>query len=246
MRLPYLHLERAGPAVSQSAFRPRAVIERLPIAPNPTPWADRPLADLVAPAAIGIAPDHLVLDGQFARVLALVGLPPAADPGWLEPLVAATLPADVALFIAPADVGATAGHLASRQSRLQSSLGHDAADGRPADPNLLAADEQIGHLRHALARGAEQPFTAALYVLLHACSRAELDRRTRQAQDAVAALGGRLVLARLQQEAGLHACTPEGTDALGLAHPLETSSLVTAYPFPPAGLNPPRRRAARL
>jgi hypothetical protein len=196
------------------------------------------LADLIAPATLSIAADHLVLDGQFARVLALVGLPLEADPGWLEPLIAATLPAEASLLVEPADLGATASHLARRHTRLQSSLGHDAAEGRPADPDLLAANAQVTHLRHGLARGAERPFTAALYVLLRARSRAELDRLTRQAQGALAALGGRLVVARLQQEAGLHACLPQGTDALGLKHPLETSSLVTAYPFPPAEMDP--------
>src|SRR5439155_24699379 len=68
-------------------------------------------------------------------------------------------------------------------------------------------------------------------------SRAELDGLTRTAQDVLATLSGRLAIARLQQEAGLHACLPEGSDAVGVRHLLETSSLVTAYPFPPAGLD---------
>jgi hypothetical protein len=81
----------------------------------------------VAPAAITIEADHLVLDGQFARVLALVGLPPSADAGWLEPLVAAALPAEVSVFVAPAERGQVAGQLARRHVRLQSSLGLDVA-----------------------------------------------------------------------------------------------------------------------
>jgi conjugal transfer ATP-binding protein TraC len=132
-----------------------------------------------------------------------------------------------------------AGQLARRHVRLQSTLGHDAGEGRPADPDLVAAEEQTLHLRRALARGLEKPFLASLYVLLRGTSRVELDARTRAAQDVVTTLGGRLAIARLQQEAGLHACLPEGQDALGLRHPLETSSLVTAYPFPPAGLDTP-------
>ena len=127
MRLPFVRLDRAESAPAPAAFRPRARIEHLPS--EPLPPAERPLADLVAPAALTIATDHLTLDGQFARVLALVGLPPAADPGWLEPLVASALPAEVSLFLAPADPGATAGRLARRHTRLQSSLGHDAAEG---------------------------------------------------------------------------------------------------------------------
>src|SRR6266851_2341467 len=237
--LPFVHLERAAPSPAAAGFRPPAVIERLSAAAESAAWGSRSLADLIAPAALAIATDHLVLDGQFARILSLVGLPPAADPGWLEPLVAEALPAEVALFLEPANVGMVAGQMAHRHVRLQLSLGHDAADGRPADPDLVAAEEQTARLRHALARGAERPFRAALYILLRARSRAELDARTRVAQDALAALNGRLAIARLQQEAGLAACLPGRQDALRLAPPPETSSLVTAYPFPPAELHPP-------
>src|SRR6266702_4337010 len=101
--LPFVHLERAHSSIASAAFRPRAVIERCSPT-EPAAWGNRSLADLIAPAALAIATDHLVLDGQFARILALVGLPPAADPGWLEPLVAEALPAEVALFLEPADV----------------------------------------------------------------------------------------------------------------------------------------------
>jgi hypothetical protein len=101
------------------AFRPRAVVapfDRHPLSDEVS------LADLVAPSAIHIAVDHLVIDGQFARVLALVGLPPSVDPGWLEPLVAGSLPAEVSLFVVPAERGHVAGQLTRRHVRLQSSL----------------------------------------------------------------------------------------------------------------------------
>jgi hypothetical protein len=235
MRLPFIRIEHQA-ATAPVPVRPPLVDLILDDEPH---GPARSVSDLIAPAAITIAADHLLLDGQFARVLALVGLPPSADAGWLEPLIASALPGDVSLFLQPVDVGATASQLARRHTRLQSSLSHDVREGRPTDPDLLAADEQVARLRHALARGVERPFTVGLYVLLRARSRAELARLTRQSQDVLAALGGRLVIARLQQESGLHACLPEGSDALAMTHPVETSSLVTAYPFPPAQLDPP-------
>jgi hypothetical protein len=236
MRIPFVRLESTAAAMADAAFRPRAVVAPL----DRHPLIDEvSLADLVAPSAIHIAVDQLVIDGQFARVLALVGLPPSVDPGWLEPLVAGSLAAEVSLFVVPAERGDVAGQLTRRHVRLQSSLGHDLGEGRPADPDLVAAEEQTARLRHALARGVELPFEVSLYVLLRARSRGELESLTRAAQDAVATLGGRLAIARLQQEAGLHACLPEGQDALNLRHPLETSSVVTAYPFPPSALDAP-------
>jgi type IV secretory pathway VirB4 component len=190
----------------------------------------------VAPASVKVRPDHLLLDGQFARCLALVGLPPEVPSGWLAPVLSESLPADVALFLAPQDPGATAGSLRARHYRLQAVMGADAADDTPIDPDLAAADEQVEHLRHALARRRENLFSAGLYVLLRASSLAELDRRTRQAQDAFARLNARLAVAHFQQEQGLHSCLPEGRDQLVKQHLLETTSLVMHYPFPPTAL----------
>jgi hypothetical protein len=230
MRLPFFHLERVHEP-GHSCTRP---LVELVLEEHRSDG--QPLGDFIAPAAISIQPDHVILDRQFARALALVGLPPVVDIGWLEPLVASTLPSEVALYVSPADVGRVAVRLARRHVRLMSSQLSDAFDGRLADPEIAAGKDEIANLRDALARGTELPFEFALYVLVRARSRAELDRLTRAAQDVLAALSGRLAIARLQQEAGLHACLPEGSDALGVRHLLETSSLVTAYPFPPAGL----------
>src|SRR5262249_19721186 len=112
-------------------------------------------ADLVAPASIRCLDDHLQLDGQFARVLALVGLPPEVTAGWLAPIVSEALPADVSLFVVPQDAGGTAGTLRARHYRLRAVIGADEADDTPTDEDLAAADEQVTQLRRALARGWE-------------------------------------------------------------------------------------------
>src|SRR5439155_3732 len=101
-------------------------------------------------------------------------LAPDAWTTW--PWPGCTAPAGAPLSLQPPELGATASPLGRRPTRLQSSLGHDAAQGRPTDPDLLAADEQVARLRHALARGVERPFTVALYLLLRARSCAELER----------------------------------------------------------------------
>ena len=68
--LPFVHLERAHSSTASAVFRPRAAIERCSAA-EPAAWGNRSLADLIAPTALAIATDHLVLDGQFVRILAL-------------------------------------------------------------------------------------------------------------------------------------------------------------------------------
>src|SRR5205807_786809 len=79
MRLPFVHIERAADAAPARSHPP---VVDLVLDDEPGGLVHS-IGDLIAPAALSIAADHLVLDGQFARVLALVGLPPEADPGWL-------------------------------------------------------------------------------------------------------------------------------------------------------------------
>ncbi len=243
MRLPRLslfRLERAAPAALAPVpvtLTPRVRVQRL-AAEGRTAHRGG-VADLVAPASVRCSADHLLLDGQFARVLALVGLPPEVADGWLAPIISEHLGADVSLIVQPQDAGATAHSLRVQHLRLQAVMGADEDDAVPADPDITAADEQVEHLRHALARRKENLFSVGLYVLLRARSRAELDALTRRAQDAFARVNGRLVIAHFQQEQGLHSCLPEGRDQLGKRHQLETTSLVTLYPFPPATLRMP-------
>src|SRR5262245_52174322 len=57
----------------------------------------RSVADLLAPASLVIDDDHLVVDGQFVRVLALADLPPTVSAGWLSGVLAERLPVTLSL-----------------------------------------------------------------------------------------------------------------------------------------------------
>jgi hypothetical protein len=61
----------------------------------------RSLADLVAPSAVQVRPDHLLLDGQYARVLALTAYPRTVTAGWLAPLVESDLPIELSIHVRP-------------------------------------------------------------------------------------------------------------------------------------------------
>src|SRR5919202_6683520 len=65
----------------------------------------RTLADLVAPAAVEVARDHLRLDAQYARVLAVTGYPRTVSPGWLSPLIDFEAPIEISLHLYPLETG---------------------------------------------------------------------------------------------------------------------------------------------
>ena len=61
----------------------------------------RSVTDLLAPAAAEVARDHLRLEYQYARVLAVVGYPRSVGPGWLMPLIEFEHPIELSFHIHP-------------------------------------------------------------------------------------------------------------------------------------------------
>lgn len=191
----------------------------------------RSLADLVAPAAVELARDHLRLDHQYARTLVLTGYPRTVSPGWLQPLIDFEEPLEVGLHLYPLDTGQMVSALTHQMVRLHSSRLLAARGGRLADPEREVAYEDAERLRDALQRGEEKVFSVSVYVLLRAPSLGALDTLTRRVE---ATLGGLLAQSRVavfEQDGGFRSCLPEGHDHLGAYRNLDTSSLATLFPF---------------
>ncbi|HET6318973.1 MAG TPA: hypothetical protein VFG86_21165, partial [Chloroflexota bacterium] len=114
--------------------KPTAASE--PLTPDEHRFArgTRSLADLVAPAAVEIARDHLRLEYQYARVLALTGYPRTVGPGWLAPLIEFDYPIELSLHLHPLETASVVRLLGHKLVQLQSSRLVDMHGGRLADP----------------------------------------------------------------------------------------------------------------
>src|ERR671930_2177513 len=90
------------------SFRRRPPPGRRPLGPDAQRFAlgTRSLADLVAPAAVEIARDHVRLEYQYARVLAVTGYPRTVSPGWLAPLMEFEHPIEISLHVHPLETAA--------------------------------------------------------------------------------------------------------------------------------------------
>jgi len=194
----------------------------------------RSLADLLAPSSLVIGDDHLVLDGEYTRVLVVADLPPVVAAGWLNGMLAERLPVNLSLHLRPLEPGPAAKALKLKSWRLGGALSDDAANGRPIDNNLTTALEQVERLRRGLARRETALFSMGLYLLVRASSRAELDALTQRVAGLFAGQAGAALVPRLQQEQGLRACMPEARDPLQVLHTVDTDTLSTIYPFVPA------------
>lgn len=191
----------------------------------------RSLADLIAPAAVEVARDHLRVDAHYARTLMVTGYPRSVGPGWLSPLIDFAEPLELSLHAYPLDTGEMVAALTRKLVQLQSSRLLAARHGRLADPEREVAYTDAERLRDALQRGDERVFSVSLYLLLRAPSLAALDTRTRQVETLLAGMLAHSRVALFEQDAGFHACLPEGRDTLRVYRNLETISLATMFPF---------------
>jgi conjugal transfer ATP-binding protein TraC len=191
----------------------------------------RSLADLVAPTGCEIRPDHMRLDGQYVRVLAVTAYPRTIAAGWLDALVESDLPVELSLHIRPLPSAAVVRALGHQLVQLQASRLLDAREGRLVDPEREIAIEDAERLRDALQRGHERVFSVSVYLLVRAATRQDLDERTRRVEvllDGMLAHSRRLLW---EQEPGFRGCLPEARDPLLVTRNLDTSALAATLPF---------------
>ena len=140
-------------------------------------WAPAHSPTWSLPLAARSAPDHLRLDGQYARVLAVTAYPRTIAAGWLEALIDSDLPVELSLHVRPLPSAAVVRALGHQLVQLQASRLLDAREGRLVDPEREIAIEDAERLRDALQRGHERVFSVSLYLLVRAATRQELDER---------------------------------------------------------------------
>src|SRR5438128_2540914 len=197
----------------------------------------RTLADLLAPAAVEVARDHLRLEYQYARVLVVVGYPRTVAPNWLAPLLEFGQPLELSVHIHPLETASVVKLLGHKLVQLQSSRLVDIRGGRLADPEREVAFEDAERLRDALQRGEQRVFSVSLYVLLRAGSQRALDDLTRRVETTLDGMLAHSRVAILEQERAFRACMPTARDDLLVYRNLDTSSLVTTFPFTSSSLS---------
>jgi len=197
----------------------------------------RTLADLLAPAAVEVARNHVRLEYQYARVLAVVGYPRTVAAGWLTPLLEFEHPIEISLHVHPLETASIVKLLGHKLVQLQSSRLVDERGGRLADPEREVAFEDAERLRDALQRGEQRVFSVSLYVLLRAGSPRGLDDLTRRVETTLDGMLAHSRAAILEQERAFRACLPTAHDELLAYRNLDTTSLATTFPFTSGSLS---------
>ena len=187
--------------------------------------------DLVAPAAMEIANDHLLINGRFVRTLFVLTYPQYIETNWLNAIINYDGDLDIAMHITPVDSANIMATLRRKVTEMESSIRINQEKGAIRDPELEIAYQDAEELRDRLQRGIEKFFHFGLYFTIYAKTQEELTSITQHIETV---LGGQLVYTKhalLQMEQGFNSSLPLGLDELDIVRNMTSSSLATTFPF---------------
>ena len=188
------------------------------------------LADLVAPAAITVQPDCLLVEKEYSRTLVVHHLPRIVSAGWLKPLADLDEPMEVSFHLEPLRSSAMIQQLRRQNRSYRSSEMMARGKGNDADPNTKIASDDVRDLLPRLASGEERMLTISLLIQVRGTSRRVLNERTERIQ---AVLHTMLLVAHealFEQEKAFRSCLPHSMCELpGIL--LDSRSGSTLFPF---------------
>ncbi|MBO0783858.1 MAG: hypothetical protein J2P37_34055, partial [Ktedonobacteraceae bacterium] len=152
------------------------------------------LTDLLAPEAITLSPDHLCIDDEWVRVLAVHRLPRVVSTGWLRPLATLDEPLMVSYHLHPLPTSDVLPRLQRRYTDHLASQLAARRKGNEVDPHVRLAASDLEPLIEQLASGEERMLQVSMHVLIRGRNRHELDTRTERVREV---LRGMLVQSRV-------------------------------------------------
>jgi type IV secretory pathway VirB4 component len=189
------------------------------------------ILDLIAPSAMQVKRNELILGDTHARTLYVYNWPNYIYPNWMSQLINFDAQMDIGHFIYPSSNAAIMKMLRKKVAELRSSIRILEQRGIVRDPSLEAALQDAEELRDLLARGREKLFQFGMYVTLYADDEEKLKKLQ---TDIESLLGGRLVLtkpAMFQMEHAWTSTLPLALDELEISRNMNTSPLATSFPF---------------
>ncbi len=187
--------------------------------------------DIIAPPAIEVDFNHILIGTKFFRTLFASGYPKFVGANWLSPLINFEFPVDISTFYYPVDSRLVMQRLKRKIGEMEATINIDLEAGKVVDPRVKVALADAKELQDSLAKGTEKFFHFAMYITISASSLAELEKIYKNLEQSLGAIGVVIKPATLQQEQGFQSVVPVGLDKLYYTRNMDTTSLATTFPF---------------
>jgi len=192
--------------------------------------------DIIAPSAIEVDFNHMIIGGKFFRSFFAIDYPPYVGPNWLSPLINFEYPVNISTFYYPRETGEILKSLKRKVAEMQATLSLQADSGQQPDPVLRKQLSDALDLQEQLAAGNEKYFQYALYMTIYADTLQELEKITNNLESTMAAMGVTIKVGTLQQEETFQSTLPYGLDKIDQWRNMDTTSLASTFPFVSAEL----------
>jgi len=187
--------------------------------------------DIVAPPAIEVDFDHLIIGDTLVRTLFVAGYPRYVNANWLEPLISFNHTLDVSMHIYPTRSEEILENLKRKVGEMEATIQSDLKRGRVIEPSIQVALEDALSLQQELAKGSERFFQFGLYITIPSTTLDDLNKTTKQVEATLASLMIVTKKTILQMEEGLKTTMPMGKDRIAVTRNMDTTSLATTFPF---------------
>jgi type IV secretory pathway VirB4 component len=192
--------------------------------------------DIIAPAAIEVNFNHMIIGGKFFRSYFAIDYPTYVVPNWLSPLINFEYPVDISTFYYPRETTEILDRLKRKIAEMQATINLDLEAGKQADPTIKVRLRDAQALQEQLAAGNERFFQYAMYLTIHADTLEELEKIAKNLESTMASIGVIVKVATLQQEECFQSTLPYGVDKINETRNLDTTSIATTFPFVSADL----------
>src|SRR5579859_2198681 len=199
------------------------------------------LVELLQPALIKQHEHFLEIhreQTEYFRGRAVCGYPAYVIAGWLDRLIQIDEPyVDILLYVETLEPTAYTGRLSRKITGFRATQTVDARAGRTENPYIKAALEEVETLRDKIVQQVERVHGVSLYICARAASLPELKQRDERIASLLRSLDLEAVELSLEHLQAWLCCLPDSRDVLLRRKILETSSVVTAFPFASSSLS---------
>ncbi|MDP3143229.1 MAG: ATP-binding protein, partial [Candidatus Omnitrophota bacterium] len=189
------------------------------------------LRDILAPAALEVAPGFLRLNKKLARAFFIFNYPKFLNTNWFSEVINLDKTLDISFFIHPIDTGVALKNLRKKVAEVESELSMREEKGLVRDPMLETAYRDLEDLRDKLQQAREKFFKFGLYITVYGDSVEELDKIETILRSI---LDAKLVYSKAaiyQQNTGFKSTLPLANDKLEINTAMNSSPIAATFPF---------------
>ncbi|MDP3726091.1 MAG: hypothetical protein Q8R36_02745, partial [bacterium] len=134
------------------------------------------LKDIIAPAALKVAPKQIHLGEKISRTFFAISYPRFLTDNWLSPIINLDRIFDISIVVHPVDTAQALRQFQKKVAEVRSQITAREEKGLVRDPILDIAYRDLEILRDKLQEAREKIFDVGLYMTLYADNEKELDK----------------------------------------------------------------------